>query len=84
MPSPTFRWPGPQVYKLFCDRTPEGTIVGYDTVGLISAACALIAVGLSWTLIAAKPKSGGDNRTHCRAGGGMSSNTETQRHREQL
>jgi len=30
--------------------------VGYDTVGLISAACALIAVGLSWTLIAAKPR----------------------------
>ncbi|HEY2787198.1 MAG TPA: MFS transporter [Fimbriiglobus sp.] len=47
---------GPQVYKMFCSRTADGTITGYDKVGLISAACAFVAVGLSWTLIAAKPQ----------------------------
>jgi predicted MFS family arabinose efflux permease len=44
----------PQVYKMFCTSGADGRITGYDDVGYISATCALVAVGLSWTLIAAK------------------------------
>ena len=46
----------PQVYKMFCHSEGGGPITGYDKVGYISAACAFIAVGLSWTLIAAHSK----------------------------